>query len=269
MIAGGSAYSRVIHFARFLKIADEVGAIFWVYMAHFACLVAGGVYPSPLSHAHVVTMTTHKMLCWPRGWMILSNDADLWKKLNSAVFPGLQGGPLMHTIAAKAVAFGKALCPSFLDYSACVVANARSMSEVLVTGGLDIVSGWTDSHVVLVYLHPKGLTGKATEASLERAGITCNKNAVPYDPEKPFVTSGVHLGTPAITTRGLGPVECKMVGDLIIRVVDCLVANGAEGNWEVEKQVREEVRLICKRFQIYTTGVPLDLKWERETGFWL
>ena len=194
IIAGGSAYPRTIDFARFRRIADEVGAYFMVDMAHFAGLVAGGSYPSPLAHAHIVTTTTHKTLRGPRGGMILSNDADLGKKINSAVFPGLQGGPLMHVIAAKAVAFGEALRPEFKDYAQAVVDNARALASRLVEGGVDIVSGGTDSHVVLVDLRPKNLTGKATEASLERAGMTCNKNGVPFDPQKPMVTSGVRLG---------------------------------------------------------------------------
>jgi len=258
IIAGGSAYSRIIDFERFRGIADEVGAIFWVDMAHFSGLVAGHAYPSPLPHAHVVTSTTHKTLRGPRGGIILSNDAELGKKINSAVFPGLQGGPLMHTIAAKAVAFGEALRPSFRDYSASVVSNAKAMSSALVEGGLDIVSGGTDSHVILVDLRPKGLTGKVVEAALHRAGITCNKNSVPYDPEKPFVTSGVRLGTPAITTRGMGPVESEIIGQLILRVVDGLAANGPDGNVEVEQQVRDEVKMMCQRFPIYSTGVPMD-----------
>jgi glycine hydroxymethyltransferase len=258
IIAGGSAYSRIIDFERFRNIADEVGAIFWVDMAHFSGLVAGHAYPSPLPHAHVVTSTTHKTLRGPRGGIILSNDAELGKKINSAVFPGLQGGPLMHTIAAKAVAFGEALRPSFRDYSASVVSNAKAMSSALVKGGLDIVSGGTDSHVILVDLRPKGLTGKVVEAALHRAGITCNKNSVPYDPEKPFVTSGVRLGTPAITTRGMGPVESEIIGQLILRVVDGLAANGPDGNMEVEQQVRDEVKMMCQRFPIYSTGVPMD-----------
>ncbi len=204
IVAGGSAYPRVIDFARFREIADEVGAYLMVDMAHYAGLIAGGVYPNPVPHAHVTTTTTHKTLRGPRGGMVLSNDEALGKKINSAVFPGLQGGPLMHVIAAKAVAFGEALRPEFKTYARDVVDNARALASRLVEGGVDIVSGGTDSHIVLVDLRPKGLTGKAAEASLERAGMTCNKNGIPFDPEKPMVTSGVRLGTPAATTRGFG-----------------------------------------------------------------
>ena len=251
IVAGGSAYSRIIDFPRFRAIADSVGAYLMVDMAHFSGLVAGGAYPSPLTHAHVVTSTTHKTLRGPRGGIILSNDEELGKKLNSAVFPGLQGGPLMHVIAAKAVAFGEALRPSFKIYARTVVDNARSLAETLTEGGVDIVSGGTDSHVVLVDLRPKRLNGKVAEASLERAGLTCNKNAVPYDPEKPAVTSGIRLGTPACTTRGLGPSDFRLVGELIIEVLDGLVANGPDGNSAVEARVRERVQLICDRYPIY------------------
>ena len=253
IIAGGSAYPRTIDFARFRRIADEVGAYFMVDMAHFAGLVAGGSYPSPLPHAHIVTTTTHKTLRGPRGGMILSNDADLGKKINSAVFPGLQGGPLMHVIAAKAVAFGEALRPEFKDYAQAVVDNARALASRLVEGGVDIVSGGTDSHVVLVDLRPKNLTGKATEASLERAGMTCNKNGVPFDPQKPMVTSGVRLGSPAATTRGFGVAEFTEVGGLISEVLDGLAASNSGDNSAVEAQVKERVRALCRRFPIYPT----------------
>ena len=250
LIAGGSAYPRVIDFARFRAIADSVGARFMVDMAHFAGLVAGGVYPSPLPHAHVVTTTTHKTLRGPRGGMILSNDEELGKKINSAVFPGLQGGPLMHVVAAKAVAFGEALRPEFRAYAAQVVENARAMAAVLAERGSAIVSGGTDSHLMLVDLRPKRLTGKAAEASLERAGITCNKNGVPFDPEKPTLTSGVRLGTPAGTTRGFGVAEFRLVGELIDEVLNALSRN-PDGDAQVERAVREKVRALCARFPIY------------------
>jgi glycine hydroxymethyltransferase len=219
-------------------------------MAHFAGLVAGGVYPSPLPHAHVVTTTTHKTLRGPRGGMILSNDEELGKKINSAVFPGLQGGPLMHVVAAKAVAFGEALRPEFRAYVAQVVENARAMAAVLAERGSAIVSGGTDSHLMLVDLRPKRLTGKAAEASLERAGITCNKNGVPFDPEKPTLTSGVRLGTPAGTTRGFGVAEFRLVGELIDEVLNALSRN-PDGDAQVERAVREKVRALCARFPIY------------------
>ena len=250
IIAGGSAYPRILDFPRFRAIADEVGAYFQVDMAHFAGLVAAGVHPSPMPHAHVVTTTTHKTLRGGRGGMVLSNDPDLGKKINSAAFPGLQGGPLMHVIAAKAVALGEALKPSFKVYAQTVVENAKTLAAVLMEGGLDIVSGGTDTHLMLVDLRPKGLTGNITEKSLDRAGITCNKNGVPFDPEKPMVTSGVRLGTPAATTRGFGPAEFRQVGELIIRVLDGLAAN-REDNSAVEAQVREEVKALCRRFPIY------------------
>ena len=250
IIAGGSAYPRVIDFARFRAIADEVGAIFHVDMAHFAGLVAAGIHPSPLPHAHVVTTTTHKTLRGGRGGMILSNDEALGKKINSAAFPGLQGGPLMHVIAAKAAAFGEALKPSFKVYAQTVVENARTLAATLIEGGCDIVTGGTDTHLMLVDLRPKGLTGNITEESLDRAGITCNKNGVPFDPEKPMITSGVRLGTPAATTRGFGPAEFRQVGELITRVLDGLAAN-REDNTAVEAEVREEVRALCRRFPIY------------------
>ena len=251
IIAGASAYPRVIDWERFRKIADSVGAYLLVDMAHYSGLVAAGEYPSPIQHAHIVTTTTHKTLRGPRGGMILSNDAALGKKINSAVFPGLQGGPLMHVIAAKAVAFGEALEPGFKSYIAQVVENARMLAGTLKAGGVDIVSGGTDSHMVLVDLRPKGLTGNIAEESMERAGLTCNKNSVPFDPEKPFVTSGVRLGTPAATTRGFGAAEFKKVGELIIEVLDGLKANGPEGNAAVEQKVLKEVRALCDRFPIY------------------
>ncbi|CUW40182.1 serine hydroxymethyltransferase [Magnetospirillum sp. XM-1] len=250
IIAGGSAYPRTIDFARFRKIADEVGAFFMVDMAHFAGLVAGGVYPNPLPHAHVVTTTTHKTLRGPRGGMILSNDAEIGKKINSAIFPGIQGGPLMHVIAGKAVAFGEALKPEFKLYAKQVVDNARALADTLVRRGLDIVSGGTDSHLMLVDLRPKKLTGKAAEASLEHAGMTCNKNGIPFDPEKPTITSGVRLGTPAATTRGFGVEEFKKVGELIGDVLDGLAAN-PEDNSAAEARARAEVAELCKRFPIY------------------
>jgi glycine hydroxymethyltransferase len=246
IIAGGSAYPREIDFARFREIADSVGAYLMVDMAHFAGLVAGGAYPSPLPHAHVVTTTTHKTLRGPRGGMILSNDEALGKKINSAVFPGLQGGPLMHVIAAKAVAFAE----DFKQYAQQVVDNARALAEVLLTRGLDIVSGGTDTHVVLVDLRPKGLTGNIVEESLERAGMTCNKNGVPFDPEKPMVTSGVRLGTPAGTTRGFGVAEFEAIGNLIGDVLDGLAAN-REDNSAAEQAAREKVRALCDAFPIY------------------
>jgi glycine hydroxymethyltransferase len=251
MIGGGSAYPRIIDFARMRAIADKVGAYLMVDMAHFAGLVAGGAYPNPVPHAHVVTTTTHKTLRGPRGGMILSTDANLGKKFNSAVFPGLQGGPLMHVIAAKAVAFGEALQPEFKAYAQLVIDNARALSEVLLSRGVNIVSGGTDSHVVLVDLRPKGLTGKLVEHHLEAAGITCNKNGIPFDPEKPMITSGVRLGTPAGTTRGFGVAEFQQVGQLIGDVLDGLVANGADGNTDVEAQVRAQVEALCQRFPIY------------------
>jgi glycine hydroxymethyltransferase len=251
IIAGGSAYARAIDFARFRAIADEVGALLMVDMAHYAGLVAAGVYPSPFPHAHVVTTTTHKTLRGPRGGMVLSNDDAIGKKINSAIFPGLQGGPLMHVIAGKAVAFGEALKPEFKAYAQSVVDNARMLAQTLEAGGLDIVSRGTDSHMVLVDLRPMKVTGKATEASLERAGITCNKNAVPFDPEKPTVTSGVRLGSPAATTRGFGQGEFRQVAEMILEVVKGLAANGAEANGEVERRVRERVDQLCRRFPIY------------------
>lgn len=251
IIAGGSAYARIIDFKAFREVADEVGAYLLVDMAHFAGLVAGGVYPSPLPHAHVVTTTTHKTLRGPRGGMILSNDLDLGKKFNSAVFPGLQGGPLMHVIAAKAVSFGEALTPDFKIYAQNVVDNAKSLAATLKAGGLDIVTGGTDSHVMLVDLRPKGVTGKATETALGRARITCNKNAVPDDPEKPAITSGIRLGSPAATTRGFGVAEFKTVGELINEVVDALAATGGDGDADVEARVKGQVGDLLSRFPIY------------------
>jgi glycine hydroxymethyltransferase len=250
IIAGASAYPRVIDFARFRAIADEVGALLLVDMAHYAGLVAAGVYPSPLPHAHIVTTTTHKTLRGPRGGMVLTNDADIAKKINSALFPGLQGGPLMHVIAAKAVAFGEALKPEFKTYAQAVVDNARALAATLRAGGVDIVSGGTDCHMVLVDLRPKKLTGKLVEASLERAGMTCNKNAIPFDPEKPAITSGVRLGSPAATTRGFGVAEFTQIGQMIIEVLDGLAAS-PEDNGAVEGKVRARVSDLCKKFPIY------------------
>ncbi|WP_245560774.1 serine hydroxymethyltransferase [Fodinicurvata sediminis] len=250
IITGGSAYPRHIDFERFREIADEVGALFMVDMAHFAGLVAAGVHPSPLPHADVVTTTTHKTLRGARGGMVLSNSEEIGKKINSAVFPGLQGGPLMHAIAGKAVAFGEALQPSFKSYAAQVVENAQVLAETLKSGGLDIVTGGTDTHVVLVDLRPKGLTGNIAEVTLDKAGITCNKNGVPFDPEKPAVTSGIRLGTPAGTTRGFGAEEFRQVGQMIVEVLDELAVN-REDNSKAEKAVYEKVRALCQRFPIY------------------
>lgn len=251
ILAGGTAYSRVWDWAAFREIADEVGAYLMVDMAHIAGLVAGGAHPSPLPHADVVTTTTHKSLRGPRGGMILTNNEEIAKKVNSAVFPGLQGGPLMHVIAAKAVAFGEALKPEFQDYAVQVVANAKAMADQLMKGGIDIVSGGTDNHLMLADLRPKGVTGKAAEAALGRAHITCNKNGVPFDPEKPFVTSGIRLGTPAGTTRGFKEAEFREIADWIVEVVDGLAANGEDGNSEVEEKVKAEVAGLCGRFPLY------------------
>jgi glycine hydroxymethyltransferase len=251
IIAGGSAYPRIIDFRRFREIADEVGAYLVVDMAHFAGLVAGGVHPSPLPHAHVVTTTTHKTLRGPRGGAILSNDEELAKKLNAAVFPGMQGGPLMHVIAAKAVAFGEALRPSFRLYAKNVVENARALAETLKACGLDIVSGGTDTHLMLVDLRKKRLTGKVAEAALGRARITCNKNGIPFDPQKPTITSGVRLGTPAGTTRGFGIAEFQQIGDMIAEVLDALAKNGAEQDAQAEQRVAEKVKRLVSRFPIY------------------
>jgi glycine hydroxymethyltransferase len=252
IIAGASAYPRVIDWKRFRAIADSVGAYLFVDMAHYAGLIAGGAYPSPIPHAHVTTTTTHKTLRGPRGGMILSNDPEIGKKLNSAIFPGIQGGPLEHVIAAKAVCFGEALKPDFKTYAQAVVKNAQALAEELVKGGFAIVSGGTDSHIVLLDLRPKKLTGNITEQALERAGMTCNKNAVPFDPEKPTVTSGVRLGTPAATTRGFGEAEFRQVGQMIVEVLDGLAANGADGNANVEKAVRARVEALCQFFPIYS-----------------
>ena len=251
IIAGASAYPRVIDFARFRKIADEVGAFFMVDMAHYAGLVAAGVYPSPVPHAHVTTSTTHKTLRGPRGGIILTNDDEIIKKINSAVFPGLQGGPLQHVIAAKAVAFGEVLQPSFKVYAQNVLDNARILAATLKNGGLDIVSGGTDSHLVLIDLRPKKLTGKDAELSLEHAGMTCNKNAIPFDPQKPMVTSGLRVGSPAATTRGFGKAEFELIGEYMVAVLDGLAANGAGNNGEIEKSVLAEVQQLCKKFPIY------------------
>ncbi len=251
IVAGGSAYPRVIDFKRFREICDEVGALLMVDMAHFAGLVAGGVHPSPFPHAHVVTTTTHKTLRGPRGGVILSNDEALAKKFNSAVFPGMQGGPLMHVIAAKAVAFGEALKPDYRAYVKQVVENAKALAEHLKSHGLDIVSGGTDTHVMLVDLRPKKLTGKVAEAALGRAHITCNKNGIPFDPEKPFVTSGIRLGTPACTTRGFGIAEFRSVGDMIVEVLDVLSQKGSDEDSLTEGKVREKVKALLSRFPIY------------------
>jgi glycine hydroxymethyltransferase len=251
IIAGGSAYPRVIDFRAFREICDEVGATLMVDMAHFAGLVAGGVHPSPFPHAHVVTTTTHKTLRGPRGGVILSDDEDLAKKLNSAVFPGLQGGPLMHVIAAKAVAFGEALRPSFKTYARNVVENAKALAEHLKSHGLDIVSGGTDTHLMLVDLRPKKLNGKVAEIALGRAHITCNKNGIPFDPEKPTVTSGIRLGSPAGTTRGFGIAEFRAVGDMIIEVLDVLSQKQTDEDSLVEGAVREKVKALVSRFPIY------------------
>ncbi|MCB1471918.1 MAG: serine hydroxymethyltransferase [Rhodobiaceae bacterium] len=251
IIAGGSAYPREIDFAAFRAIADEVGASFMVDMAHFAGLVAGGAHPNPLDHCHVATTTTHKTLRGPRGGMILTNDEALAKKINSAVFPGLQGGPLMHVIAAKAVAFGEALRPSFRDYVAQVVANAKALAEALRADGIDLVSGGTDTHVVLADVRPKKVTGVAAEQALKRANITCNKNGVPFDTEKPTVTSGIRLGSPAGTTRGFGAAEFTEIGAMIADVINGLAASRDGDNGAVEAQVRERVAALTKRFPIY------------------
>jgi glycine hydroxymethyltransferase len=249
ILAGGTAYSREWDWAEFRRIADEVGAYLMVDMAHIAGLVAGGVHSSPVPHAHVVTSTTHKSLRGPRGGLILTNDEDIAKKINSAVFPGLQGGPLMHVIAAKAVAFGEALKPEFKDYAAQVVKNARTLADELMKGGLDIVTGGTDNHLMLVDLRPKKVTGKATDTTLDRAGITCNKNGIPFDPEKPFVTSGVRLGTPASTTRGFKEAEFRQVGKWIVEVCDALAKGGDTS--AVEAKVKAEVNELTARFPIY------------------
>lgn len=251
IIAGGSAYPRIIDFKAFRDICDEVGALLMVDMAHFAGLVAGGAHPSPFPHAHVVTTTTHKTLRGPRGGVILSNDEAIAKKLNTAVFPGMQGGPLMHVIAAKAVAFGEALKPSFKTYAKNVVENAKVLAETLKGAGLDIVSGGTDTHLMLVDLRPKRLTGKVAELALGRAHITCNKNGIPFDPEKPMVTSGIRLGSPACTTRGFGTAEFKQVGEMIVEVLDVLSQKGVDEDTLVEAAIREKVKTLLGRFPIY------------------
>lgn len=251
IIAGGSAYPRHIDFQRFRAICDEVGAYLMVDMAHFAGLVAAGLHPSPVPVADVTTTTTHKTLRGPRGGMILTNDETIAKKINSAIFPGLQGGPLMHVIAAKAVAFGEALKPSFKAYAQRVIENAQTLAQTMVDGGFAISTGGTDTHLMLVDLRPKGLKGNAAEKALDRAGITCNKNGIPFDTEKPMITSGIRLGTPAATTRGFGAEEFKQVGAMICEVLDGLAANGEDGNADVEAQVRKKVEALCARFPIY------------------
>jgi glycine hydroxymethyltransferase len=251
IIAGGSAYARHWDFERFRQISDAVGAYFVVDVAHFAGLIAGGAHPAPFPHAHVVTTTTHKTLRGPRGGMVLTNDEELAKKINSAIFPGLQGGPLMHVIAAKAVSFHEALTPEFKAYAHAVVANAKAMAERVMAGGYALVTGGTDNHLMLVDLTPKRLTGKAAEAALGRARITCNKNGIPFDPQKPMVTSGIRIGSPAATSRGFGTAEFTKVGDLIVEVLDGLAAKGESGNVAVEAKVRAEVAELTRRFPIY------------------
>ncbi len=251
IVAGGSAYPRILDFRRFRDIADGVGAVLMVDMAHFAGLVAGGAHPNPFPHAHVVTSTTHKTLRGPRGGIVLTNDEGLAKKINSAVFPGSQGGPLMHVIAGKAVAFGEALRPSFKSYAKSVVENARALAEILKSKNLDVVSGGTDTHLMLVDLRPKRLTGKVAEEALGRAHITCNKNGIPFDPEKPAVTSGIRLGTPACTTRGFGVAEFRQVGDLIVEVLDALSRRSATEDALAEAAVRDKVKRLVGRFPIY------------------
>ena len=251
IIAGGSAYPRFIDFARIRAVADEVGAYFMVDMAHFAGLVAAGIYPTPLPHAHVTTTTTHKTLRGPRGGMVLTNDEEIAKKINSAIFPGLQGGPLMHVIAAKAVAFGEALSPDFVTYQKAVAANAKVLAKTLVEQGLAIITGGTDSHLMLVDLRPKNTTGKAAEASLERAHITANKNAIPFDPAKPAITSGIRLGTPAATARGFGEAEFKEIGVMIGEVLDGLAKSNDGTNTMAEEAVGARVKALCARFPIY------------------
>jgi glycine hydroxymethyltransferase len=252
IVAGGSAYPRTIDFAAFRAIADEVGAKLMVDMAHFAGLVAGGVHPSPFPHAQVVTTTTHKTLRGPRGAMILTNDEDLAKKINSAVFPGMQGGPLMHVVAAKAVALREALQPEFRAYARAVAENAKALGEVLASSGFDLVSGGTDTHLLLVDLRPKKLTGNRAEKALSRANITTNKNGVPFDPEKPQVTSGIRVGSPAGTTRGFGIAEFRAIGRMMAEVLEGLAANGEDGNGKVEAKVKAEASELCRRFPIYT-----------------
>ncbi|MGH6993812.1 MAG: serine hydroxymethyltransferase, partial [Caulobacteraceae bacterium] len=254
IIAGGSAYSRTIDFARFRAIADSVGAYLMVDMAHFAGLVAAGVFPNPLPHAHVVTTTTHKTLRGPRGGMILSNDVKLGKKVDAAVFPGIQGGPLMHVIAAKAVSLGEALTPEFRIWARQVIDNARALADALASAGMAIVSGGTDSHLIVVDLTAKGVSGKAAEDALERSGMTCSRSTIPFDPRPPAISSGVRLGTPAGTTRGFGPAEFRKVGALIGEVVDGLAANGGEASEGVEAAVRAEVKRLTSAFPIYTSA---------------
>lgn len=251
IVAGFSAYSRILDWAEFRAIADEVGAILFVDMAHIAGLIAAGLNPNPFPHAHVATTTTHKTLRGPRGGMILTNDEDIAKKVNSAIFPGIQGGPLMHVIAAKAVAFKEALTPEFKTYAKQVIANANVLAETLVKGGVDIVTGGTDNHLMLVDLRPKGVTGKAAENSLERAHMTCNKNAVPFDPERPAITSGIRIGTPAATSRGFGEAEFQAVGELMVEVLDGLAINGEDNNGKVEESVRAKVKALTSAFPIY------------------
>ncbi len=251
IVAGGSAYPRILDFAAFRRIADSIGAYLMVDMAHFAGLVAGGVHPNPLDHCHIATTTTHKTLRGPRGGTILSRDPELGKKINSAVFPGLQGGPLMHVIAAKAVSFGEALRPDFKTYARAVVENAKALAETLQVSGLDIVSGGTDTHLMLVDLRPKKVTGRAAEKALDRANITCNKNAIPFDTEKPAITSGIRLGSPAGTTRGFGVAEFREVGRMIVEIVDALAAKGEDGDPSVEDSVRKRAISLCNRFPIY------------------
>ena len=251
IIAGGSAIPRIIDFARMREIADSVGAYLFVDMAHFAGLVAAGIYPSPFPHAHVATSTTHKTLRGPRGGLIVTNDEAIAKKCNSAIFPGIQGGPLMHVIAGKAVAFGEALRPEFKAYQEQVVKNAQALANQLIKGGLDIVTGGTDTHLMLVDLRPKGVTGNITDAALGRAHITTNKNGIPFDPEKPTVTSGIRLGTPAGTTRGFGEAEFRQIANWIVEVVDGIAANGADGNEAVEAKVRAEIEVMCNKFPLY------------------
>jgi glycine hydroxymethyltransferase len=251
IITGGSAYPRHIDFARFRTIADEAGAIFMVDMAHFAGLVAAGEHPSPFGHAHVVTTTTHKTLRGPRGGMVLTDDEDIAKKINSAVFPGLQGGPLMHVIAAKAVAFGEALQPDFKTYARAVIENAKALAGKLKERGADLVSGGTDTHLALVDLRPLGITGRDADEALERSAITCNKNGIPFDPLPPVKTSGIRIGSPAGTTRGFGVQEFRDIGDMIADVLEGLQSNGHEGNGAVEADVKARVRDLCRRFPIY------------------
>ena len=251
IIAGGSAIPRQIDFKKMREIADLVGAYLMVDMAHLSGLVAAKEHPSPFPYAHVVTSTTHKTLRGPRGGIILSNDEILAKKFNSAIFPGLQGGPLMHVIAAKAVAFGEALTPEFKEYTKNVIINAKALSDELINGGLAVITGGTDTHVLLVDLRPKGVTGQATEIALGNANITCNKNSIPFDTEKPTITSGIRLGTPAGTTRGFSQLEFRLIGKMIVKVVDGLGKHGEEENIEIEKSVKQEVLNLCKQFPIY------------------